>query len=485
MQETEVRRRPGRPSRAEAEAKAALEKSRGIVADPSRYSNSLSVSLPAGGWRLRDYQHPLWDYLEGGGTRAVINWHRRAGKDLFGINRIAWCMTQRPGLYWHVFPTYNQGRKIIWEGYRNDGVPYRHAFPAQLVSSENNTEMRLSLSIGSTYQVVGADDPDRLVGANPIGIILSEFALMDNAQQVWNLLSPILAANGGWVIFIATPRGRNFFWKMYDYAGGNPDWFRQTLTIADTTCLDPISGLRRPVVLQKDIEEARGQGTEEAIIQQEYYGSFEAPLSGSFYGTIMDNLETQGRITSVPWEPRLPVHTAWDLGVRDATSIICYQKTPGENRIIDGYTNSGEPLSTYIKWLHEKPYVYGDHWAPHDIKVKELGSGKTRLETARSMGVRFRICPKHTVSDGIEAVRNFLQNCWFDREKSTKLLEALRGYRKKYVPELQTFSSEPIHDKFSHFADAFRYLAFSSKPEPFSRGNSRQNETSDPGHDEI
>lgn len=454
----------GRPSNKERAAKKALaEAEKRLKGGAEKFSGDTQIKIPAAGWSLRDYQHPLWDYLEGGGSRAIVNWHRRAGKDLFAINRIAWCMLNRPGLYWHVFPTYNQGRKVIWEGYRNDGVPFLHAFPRQLVESENNTEMRISLSLGSTYQVVGADDPDRLVGSNPIGIVFSEFALMPQAERVWQLLSPILFANGGWALFISTPRGRNFFWKLYDSAGSNPEWFRETLTILDSKYTDA-EGNERPVVTMADIDELRGQGTDEAFIQQEFFGSFTAPLSGSYYGNILDTLDKTGKIGKVPWEPQLPVNTWWDLGVRDSTSIVCTQELASEIRVIDCYQNSGEPMSTYVKWLHEKPYVYGKHIAPWDITVRELSVGKARIEVARSLGIRFTVCPQHRVQDGIEAVRNTLQTCFFDREKCAPLLEALRNYRKKYNPEMHTFGAEPVHDKYSHFADAFRTGCFLTRP---------------------
>jgi phage terminase large subunit len=441
----------------------------------------LQVTIPAAGWCLRDYQRPAWEYLEGGGKRAVLNWHRRAGKDLFAINRIAWEMTRRPGLYWHVFPTYNQGRKIVWEGYRNDGVPFLSAFPKPIIYSEHNVDMRLSLSIGSTYQVVGADNPDSLVGANPIGIVFSEFALMDNAETVWNFLEPMLLANGGWAMFISTPRGRNFFHTLFDLAGRDPEQFRERLTINDTKTPEG-----KPVVSEADIQKMRDRGTDEAIIQQEFFGSFTAPLSGSYYGSLLDRSDKEGRIRpEIPYEPSLPVHTAWDLGIRDSTSIIFFQSRNAEIRIIDAYQSSGEALPHYIKHLNQLPYVYGKHFAPHDITVRELTHGKSRLEVARTLGVKFSICPLHKIQDGIEAARNILPQCYFSAGKVGKLMEALRGYRKRFNQDTQEFSAEPVHDKFSHYADAFRVLAFSHRPDQSSGfGADRQVQmSSHPGYD--
>jgi len=457
-------RAAGRPSNKEREAQKALETaSKRLKGGADKFAGEQHITIPTCGWKPRGYQNAVWDYLDNGGKRGVLNWHRRAGKDLFAINRIAYCMTERPGLYWHVLPTYNMGRKIIWEGYRNDGVPFLHSFPRQLVDSENNTEMRLSLSLGSTYQVVGADAPDRLIGSNPIGIVFSEFSTMGKAEQVWKLLQPILAANGGWALFISTPRGRNFFWRMYDAAGSDPEWFRETVTIEDST-YENADGLTVPVVTQKDLEELRRTGTDEAFIQQEFYGSFTAPLEGSYYGSILDTLDKNGHIGKVPWEPSLPVNTWWDLGVRDATTIVFTQELASELRVIDCYTNSGEPMSTYAKCLHEKPYTYGKHIGPWDLSIRELSVGKSRIEVARSLGIRFTLTPQHRISDRIEATRNTLQTCFFDKEKCAPLLEALRGYRKKFNEELGTFGAEPVHDKFSHFADAFGYGCFMTRP---------------------
>jgi phage terminase large subunit len=401
-------------------------------------------------WEPRDYQVDLWNFLEGGGKRAVAVWHRRCGKDLFSINWCAKSSVTRPGVYWHLFPTYNQGRKIAWDGMTRDGRKFIDHFPQELIESKNNTEMKLSLKTGGIYQVVGTEDPDRLVGANPVGCIFSEYSLQD--PRAWDYIRPILAENGGWAIFIYTARGKNHGYRMLEMARKNPKWFAQVLTVPDTNAIS-----------MEAIEEDRASGMPEEMIQQEYFCSFEAPIVGAYYANQMMKAADEKRICSVPYEPRLPVHTAWDLGVSDSTTIWFYQQYGLEVRLIDYYENSGEGLSHYAKVLREREYVYGTHTAPWDIEVRELGTGKSRLETARSLGIRFKVLKQMSVEDRIDNARNFISRCWFDTGKCERGIEALRNYRKEWDEVRKVFKNTPLHDWASHGADAFGYLAWGFK----------------------
>ena len=401
-------------------------------------------------WRPRDYQLDLWKYLENGGKRAVAVWHRRAGKDLLSVN---WCVTaalKRKGLYWHLLPTYNQGRKIVWDGMTRDGRSFLEHFPKELWANVNNTDMRLELKNGSIYQVVGTDNVDRLVGSNPIGVVFSEYSLQD--PRAWDLVRPILAENGGWAMFIYTARGRNHGYDLFNMANRNERWFCQKLSIDDTS-----------VLTQEAIEEEREAGMPEELIQQEFYCSFDAPLVGSYYGSLMAKALAEERIKNVPYEPRLEVHTSWDLGMGDSTAIIWFQQFGNEYRIIDYYENQGEGIPHYIKVVREKDYIYGRHIAPHDIKVREMGTGKSRFEVARDLGIRFDVCPNIQVDDGIEAVRSIIPRCYFDEKKCSILVEALRQYRKDYDEKNKVYKNRPLHDWSSHGADAFRYLALGTR----------------------
>ena len=397
-------------------------------------------------WAPRPYQFPLWKFLEDGGKRAVAVWHRRAGKDLLSINWCAVSALTRPGLYWHLFPTYNQGRKIAWDGMTRDGRKFIDHFPQETWEAVNNTEMRLTLKNGSIYQVVGTDNVDRLVGANPVGVVFSEYSLQD--PRAWDYIRPILAENGGWALFIYTARGRNHGYDLLNMAKRNEKWFQQTLSVDDTRAIS-----------QEAVDEERDSGMPDEMIQQEFYCSFDAPLVGSYYGNAMARLLADGKITGVPYEQRLEVHTSWDLGMNDSTAIIFFQRHGGEIRIIDYYESSGEGLAHYVKILKEKEYLYGEHIAPHDIQVREMGTGKSRLEVARELGIRFRVAANLRIDDGIEAVRTTLPKCFFDEKKCSHLIEALRQYRKDFDEKHKVFRDRPLHDWTSHPADAMRYLA--------------------------
>lgn len=419
------------------------------------------VTLPFE-YKPRIYQRNLWRYMQGNqeGKRAVCVWHRRAGKDLCAINLIGVKAHERIGTYWHVLPTYKQGRKIVWNGMTREGRRFLSHFPTPLVSGENATEMRINFRNGSIYEVVGSDNIDSLVGTNPVGVVFSEYSLQDPAA--WDYVRPILAENGGWAIFIFTARGKNHGFKILDMAKRNPRWFAEVLT-AGSGPHDTRREDGSPVISDAMIQEEREAGMPEEMIQQEFKCSFEAPLVGAYYGNQMMQAEEQGRIGKVPYDPILPVDTWWDLGMADSTAIWFVQQYGVEIRIIDFYENSGEGLSHYAKVLREKDYVYGQHIAPHDVRVRELTSGRSRIDVARELGIRFTVCPKHEIEDGVEAVRGLLPLCYFDYEKTERGVEALRQYRKEWDEKRKCYSSSPLHDWTSHASDAFRYGAMGGK----------------------
>jgi phage terminase large subunit len=421
----------------------------------------------------RNYQLPVWGYMQGPeeGKRACCIWHRRAGKDLFAINLIGCKAHERIGTYWHLLPTYKQGRNIVWNGFTRDGRKFLDHFPKELVAGENATEMRVTFKNQSIYQVVGTDNIDSLVGTNPIGCVFSEYSLQD--PGAWDYIRPILAENGGWALFIYTARGKNHGFDMLNMARRNPKWFCEVLTAgsgeSDTKRPDGT-----PVISDEIIQEERDSGMPEEMIQQEYKCSFDAPLVGSYYGPQMMVADNEKRIGIVPVDPLLEVDTAWDLGIGDSMSIWFFQQYGMEVRVVDYYENSGEGLGHYIRELKEKQYNYGKHYAPHDIQVRELTSGLARIDAAREMGLRFTVVPKHDVNDGIEATRNLLPLCWFDAERCKRGIEALRGYRKEWNEKMKCYSANPLHDWTSHGADAFRIFAMGGKVESRKKKQKRQ-----------
>jgi phage terminase large subunit len=412
----------------------------------------MEITLPHN-FTQRDYQIPLWSYLEAGGKRAVAIWHRRAGKDITALNWNICSIAERPGLYWHLLPTYNQGRKIVWDGISKEGVPFLDAWPQDLIKSVNNTDMKIETVNRGLWQVVGTDFVDRLVGPNPLGCVFSEYSLQD--PQAWDLIRPILAENKGWAIFIYTPRGKNHGYELYQLAqrlqatGGG--WFAELLTVNDTGVLS-----------LEDIEDERRAGMSEELIQQEFFCSFDAGMVGAYYTVQLAKARLEGRICRVPVVDTVPVNTYWDLGMDDSMTIWFTQDVGREIRCIDYLEDSGEGLPYYAKKLIDKGYLYGKHTAPHDIKVREIGTGKSRKETAKSLGINFEIAKKpNTKEDAIEAVRNIFSQCVFDSERCARGIDALENFKKEYDQKRKIYMSSPVHDWASHGAAAFETLALS------------------------
>nr|DAO60178.1 MAG TPA: large terminase [Caudoviricetes sp.] len=413
-------------------------------------------------WRPRAYQMKLWEYLINGGKRAVAVWHRRAGKDSLSINWTAFAATQRKGIYWHMLPTQAQARKVVWDGIDKAGRKIvDQAFPKELVARKSEQDMKIELRNGSIWQCVGSDYYDNLVGANPVGVVFSEYSIANPAA--WDFIRPILAENNGWALFIYTPRGRNHGAKLFDDAAHADGWFAQRLSARETERISKMFG-EVPPISAEAIEAERVGGMDEDIIEQEFYCSFDAAVKGTYYGKLINALENEGRICSVPFDPSKPVITAWDLGVDDSTAIWFFQNNGPECRVIDYYEASGVGLDHYVKVLKDRPYTYGNkNIFPHDIRVMELATGKTRLEALASLGVRGKVLPRASVEDGISAVRLLLPLCRFDETRCRDGLEALRLYRKAWDERRGVFQLRPLHDWTSHAADAFRYLALGRK----------------------
>jgi len=372
----------------------------------------------------------------------VVVAHRRFGKTVFAVTELlsgAIGVGRRAPRFAYVAPFYRQAKAIVWDylkqyGRRIEGARF------------HETELRCDLPNGARISLYGADDPDSLRGLYFDGVVLDEYAQMD--PRVWSeVIRPALADREGWAIFTGTPMGRNSFWTLYQQAKAAPDW-RAALFRASETGVLPAAELA-----------AARAAMSEAEYAQEFECSFDAAIRGAYYGTEMAAAEAAGRIGRVACDPRLPVHTAWDLGVGDATAIWFYQLAGREIRLIDYYEASGAGLDHYARELQRRGYAYGEHILPHDARVQELGSGKTRVETLTGLGFRPRVLPSHRLEDGISAARLLLARCWFDAAKCARGLEALRHYRCEWDARRQTFRERPLHDWASHGADAFRYLA--------------------------
>lgn len=390
-------------------------------------------------FQCRTYQAPIFDAIENKGYKKVLAiLPRRAGKDVAAFNLMIRSALRKVGVYYYILPTYSQARKVIWDSITNDGQRFLDYIPSELIARLNGTEMKITLINGSIIQLCGSTDYDRLMGTNPQGIVFSEYALQD--PRAYHYLRPILTTNQGWAVFISTVRGKNHLFELYQIASYSPDWFAYKMTVEETNHI-PLA----------EIERERREGImSEDLIQQEYYNSFDLGVEGAYYGKYLDKIRLNGQITQVPHEPGFKVHTAWDLGVRDSTAIIFFQVIGQTVRIIDYYENSKVGLEHYAKVLQEKDYIYGKHIAPHDIKVREFGTGMTRLEQARNMGISFTVAPNLTISDGIEAGRILFSKLWVDENKCATLLKALENYRQEYDSKKKVYKNHPLHDQWSH-----------------------------------
>lgn len=433
-----------------------------------------TVRLP-NSWRPRSYQLASWRAWEQGCKRELLVWHRRAGKDDVALHKAAVAAHLRPANYWHMLPEYAQARKAVWDAVNPHSGKRRidEAFPHELRSRTDSQTMTIGLKCGSQWGLVGSDRPDSLVGSTLGGLTYSEWALSNPTS--WAYLAPILAESGGWASFITTPRGRNHVKSMLDGArkddwrnGGR--WWSEVLTIDDTG-----------VISREVVEEARaeyhalyGEEAGNALIEQEYYCSFEASVLGAYYGKELIAAEKEGRICKVEWARGVPVNVSWDIGVSDYTSLWCYQEFHGRINVLASYSATDYAVDHYVDWLNDQPWAGGYGWdaIPPDARQREWtnagpdGLAKTRVMTMKELGRNPRVLPSQRVADGINAARRVLRVCYFDEERCASGLEALREYRREWDDNLKMFKDTPLHNWASHPADSFRYLALATTNVP-------------------
>lgn len=421
-------------------------------------------------FKCRPYQIPAWKALDEGKKRVVCCWHRGAGKDLFALNYLIWKALQEPGVYLHCFPKYNQAKRAIWKGVHDtdmgDPISYMDHFPPELVKTKNGSEMSLELINGSVYHLMGMDGKNASVarGMNPKFVIMSEYSFMDRAA--WDVIEPRVSQNNGQAVFVSTPNGQNHFYDLYNYAssGHSNDYFASLLTIDDTSVLD-----------EKFIENKRNEQIPEDFIQQEYYCSFKRGAEGSYYGKLIQSARDDDRICSIKLHPDLPIHSAWDIGIGDASSLWLFQiLLNGKINLLNYYENNNEGLEHYLRymdnWKSKMGAIYGTHYVPHDMQNREFTSGVDRLTTARQMGYNMQVVPRKAIEEGIQAVRSLLPHCSFDASECKRGIQCLDFYRKKWNESAKIYYDEPLHDQYSHGADAFRMLAVGIKAFPPTGG---------------
>lgn len=426
---------------------------------------------------------PLQRLVHGERKRyTLLLTHRRFGKTVCAVcellrRALQHGHTRRAWRAGYVAPFLKQAKKNIWD--------YLKFFAGAVPGARfNESELRCDLPNGARIAIDGADNPKGLRGGYFDDLVIDEAA--DISRSLWTLvLRPMLADRQGWVMFTGTPQGmNNLLYDMYQQAlasgGGQNDggaraggespaqteagrhpeedpWALFVFKASETGYLDAA-----------ELARARADMSEDEY-NQEFECSFAAAVRGAYWSREIDALEAAGRVGRVPFEPELEVYTAWDLGMDDAMAIWFFQVErggpSGQWRVFDYYEHSGEGLEHYADivlcrnpqhWAYGQKRNYAKHIGPHDIMVRELGTGKSRFEVARSCGIRFSPCRNLPVIDGITAVRRQLADCRFDAGRCREGLLALRQYRKSYNEKMELYG-KPVHDWTSHPSDAFRY----------------------------
>jgi hypothetical protein len=367
--------------------------------------------------------------------------HRRAGKTLACVNELirgCWECEKPNPRFAYIAPHYVQAKDVAWWYVKF----FAGAIPGTQV---NESELRVDFKNGGRVKLYGADNYDRMRGIYLDGVILDEAADFD--PRAWpEVIRPALSDRQGWATFIGTPKGRNFFYEVFEESKANPDWFSLMLRASETGLLSAA-----------ELTDARSMMTP-AQYQQEYECGFDAAIIGSYFGKEIADAEREGRIGDVPYDPALPVHTAWDLGMGDSTAIWFWQIGPEGIRVIDCYENHGQALAHYVAELKARPYNYGDDFVPHDAKVRDMSTGRTRVETLIQLGRKPRLVPDHKLMDGINAVRVSFPKLRMDKDRCKFGLEALRQYKTDFDEKKKVFKDTPRHDWTSHFADSTRYM---------------------------
>lgn len=395
--------------------------------------------------------------MQGGGKRAVACYHRRSGKDEVALHWTAVAALSRVATYWHMLPEAAQARKAIWNAVNPHTGKRRidEAFPPEIRKSTNDQEMFIKFINGSTWQIVGSDNYNSLVGSPPAGVVYSEWALANPLS--WGYLRPILAENNGWAMFIYTPRGRNHGSDLYESALVSDGWYAKKLTVEDTHVFEENTLIQELEELKREYGESAGK----SLFRQEYYCSFDSAVLGAVYGEWIERAEAENRITDVGYDPDIPVETAWDLGYDDATSIWFYQRAHGELRLIDCYENSQADIEHYCSVVNGKPYAYKEngHYVPHDAANKLLAAGgRSIVQQAHALGIKMRVVAATSQQNSVAAARKVMEIAWFDKQKCKPGINALRQYHYQYDEQNKIFTVKPKHDWSSHYADAFEII---------------------------
>jgi phage terminase large subunit len=390
-------------------------------------------------YKPREHQLRVHELLDGK-RFAVVVAHRRFGKTVAALNHLireAVLNEKETPRYAYIAPTYGQAKRVAWD--------YLVKYTTPLGGTNNISELRVDFW-GRRIQLYGSDNPDSLRGQFFDGVIIDEVG--DQNPKIWtDIVRPALTDRKGWCLFIGTPKGHNHFKELRDRAEKEDGWGLLEFKASETGVVD-----------ETELKAAKNEMGEDKY-RQEFECSFDAAVEGSYYGTMLNELEEKKHMQEIPREELSRTFTAWDLGMGDSTSIWVAQLVGTEVRLIDYYENHGVGLDHYVKWIKDNDYSKAEHILPHDVRVRELGTGKSRLEMLEDSGLEVKIAPRMGLDDGIQAVRRLLPRCWFNVPKVQNGLNCLRNYRRDYDEKRKIFFERPLHDWSSHGSDSFRYLA--------------------------
>lgn len=388
----------------------------------------------------RDPQQQIHDAVDNNRFVVVVA-HRRMGKTVSAINELikAAVLCDKPNpRFAYIAPTYSQAKRVAWD--------YLQEYTRPLEAKANSSELRVDFFGDKRISLYGSENADSLRGQYFDGVVLDEIG--DQNPKIWNeIIRPALADRKGFCLFIGTPKGNNHFKDFADRAQKTDGWKFLQFKASETGILDA-----------QELAAAKAEMGDDKY-RQEFECSFDAPVEGAFYGGLINDAEEQGRITTIPRDVLSRTVCAWDLGISDSTAIWVAQIVGKEVQIIDFCENHGVGLDYYVSWLRERGYSDAEQILPHDVEVREMGTGKSRKEMLIEAGLEVTVAPRVSVADGIQSVRRLLPRCWFDQEKTKQGLSALRNYRREFDEKRNVFYDRPLHDWCSHAADAMRYLA--------------------------
>lgn len=391
--------------------------------------------------------------------------HRRGGKTTAELNHLQRTNCEiAKSQTGYIGPTYKQAKRIAWDIAKDMSRP----IPG---TDRNESELILKYPNASKLFLAGSENPDSIRGIPLWGVAHDEYSLQQ-PTIFSSVTSKCLADHLGYGLFSGTPKGKNEFWRLFEAANKSSDWTVIFRTIEDSLRDEEGETIQNLRVAVDDDKRLVDQGlmTQDEF-DQEWYCSFNASVKGSYYGKEISKTRADGRVKAVPHDARALVHTVWDLGIGANLAVGFYQKFGNEVHMIDFEQGlESDAMPEMFAKLQRKPYVYGKHFAPHDINAREMMTGKTRIDTAKELGINFEPVPKVSVESGIEKGKLFFSRLWInDPGIPTPIGEAMKGvpywldavlqYKQQYDEDNKIFMDKPIHDWTSHPADVHRYAA--------------------------